>query len=109
MRKPTYRLSRSTEAELLELWAYVLEASQSELRADKVIEQIVQTFSALAEYPRMERSRDEVQAGARSFPVARHVIYYRLVVDGIEISHVLHGAQDISAGYVDELKSEDPA
>lgn len=92
----TYRLSRAAEAELLELWVYILEQNRSEQLADKIIAEIVLKFAVLADFPRMGRSRDELGVGYRSFPVNRYVVYYRLVSDGIEISHVLHGAQDVS-------------
>ena len=94
-----YRLSRAVEVELLELWTYIFEQSESEERADRVISNIVRKFANLAEFPHMGRSRDDLGAGYRSFPVERHVVYYRLVSDGIEISHVLHGAQDTSQIY----------
>ena len=102
-----YRLSRTAEAELLELWAYILEESQSEKRADKVIGDIVRKFATLADFPNMGRSREELGAGYRSFPVRRHLIYYRLVADGIEISHVLHGAQDVPSVYFPPLETEE--
>jgi toxin ParE1/3/4 len=104
----TYRLSRAAEAELLEIWAYILEQSQSEPRADKVIADIVLRFATLAEFPHMGMSRDELGVGYRSFPVAKHVVYYRLVSDGIGISHVLHGAQDVSAVYFAVPEMEEP-
>lgn len=107
MSTPKFRLSRAAEAELLELWMYVLEQSQSEQRADKVIGKIVLKFATLADFPHLGRSRDELGAGYRSFPVDRHVIYYRLVSDGIEISHVLHGAQDVSLVYFAVPESEE--
>ena len=99
MNEKRFRLSRAAEADLLELWAYLFEQSQSESRAEKVVREIVSKFSTLAEFPRMGRSRDDIGPGYRSFPVRRHVIFYRLAGDGIEISHVLHGAQDVTSIY----------
>lgn len=43
----TYRLSRAAEADLLEIWAYILEQSESVQRADKVVERIILKFAAL--------------------------------------------------------------
>lgn len=94
-----YRLSRAAEADLLELWVYVFEQSQSEQRAEKVIREIVSKFADLAEFPGVGRRRDELGQGYRSFPVGRYMIFYRLVEDGIVISHVLHGAQDTASIY----------
>jgi toxin ParE1/3/4 len=99
MNAKRYRLSRSAEAELLELWVYLFEQTQSEAQAEKVVREIISKFADLAEFPRMGRSRDDIGHGYRSFPVGWHVIFYRLVADGIEISHVLHGAQDVASIY----------
>ena len=103
-----YRLSRAAEAELLEIWAYAFDQSRSEQRADKVIENIAGAFASLAEFPQMGKSRDELGAGYRSFPLTRYVVYYRLVSDGIEISHVLHGSQDVSQVYFTVPDAEEP-
>ena len=85
------------------------EQSQSEQRADTVIENIVLKFATLADFPHMGRSRDDLGVGYRSFPMDRYVVYYRLVSDGIEISHVLHGAQDVSAMYFVVPETEEPS
>jgi toxin ParE1/3/4 len=88
---------------------YILEQSHSEQRADKVFGNIVLRFATLAEFPHMGRSREELGVGYRSFPVDRYVVYYRLVSDGIEISHVLHGAQDVSEAYFVVPETEEPS
>ena len=104
-----YRLSRIAEVELLELWTYLFEQSLSEQRADKVIGNIVLKFANLAEFPLRGRSRDDLGDGYRSFSLDRYVVYYRLVWDGIEISHVLHGAQDESQVYFALQEPADPS
>jgi plasmid stabilization system protein ParE len=78
----TFRLSRAAEADLLELWAYILEESKSEKRADKVVADIVHKFATLADFQHMGRSRDEFGPEYRSFPINRHVVYYRLISEG---------------------------
>jgi toxin ParE1/3/4 len=51
----------------------------------------------LAEQPEMGRVRDELLQGLRSFPVARYVIFYLTVPNGIDIVRVLHGSRDVNA------------
>jgi toxin ParE1/3/4 len=85
------RLSRDTEADLLEIWAYVFE--QNETAADKLIDQITAQFETLRAFPGMGRSREELGQGYRSFAVGNYVIYYRQIKTGIEISRVLHGSR----------------
>lgn len=91
-----YRLSLFAKAELMEIWATIFERSGSEESADKAITRIALKFATLADFPKMGRSREELGAGVRSFPVDRYVIFYRLVTDGIEMSHILYGSQDVS-------------
>ncbi|ALX95907.1 plasmid stabilization protein [Serratia fonticola] len=43
--------------------------------------------------PGRDRSED-LYIGVLSFPVESHIIYYREVLDGIEVLAVLHQAQD---------------
>jgi toxin ParE1/3/4 len=81
--------------DLAEIWDYI--ADDSELHADAFIETIDEKFHILAEQPNIGRARDELEAGLRSFPLGRYVIFYRMIKEGIEIIRVLHGARDLSA------------
>ncbi|MCI0491204.1 MAG: type II toxin-antitoxin system RelE/ParE family toxin [Blastocatellia bacterium] len=56
----------------------------------------------LANLPQIGRSREELAAGLRSFPVARHLIFYRIIDDGVEIVRILHGAQNIKRIFASE-------
>jgi toxin ParE1/3/4 len=76
-------------SDLSEIWDYI--ADDNETRADAFVDIIDQKFQALASYPNMGRSRDELEEGLRSFPVGRHVIFYRVIAEGVEIIRVLHG------------------
>ena len=45
--------------------------------------------------PLMGREGGELSPGLRSFPVGRHVIFYRPMANGVEIARVLDGARDL--------------
>jgi len=62
------------------------------------------TCEKLASLPEIGRSREELAAGIRSFPVARHLIFYRIIEDGVEIVRILHGAQNIERIFDSENK-----
>jgi toxin ParE1/3/4 len=49
----------------------------------------------LAQHPHLERRREELAAGLRSFPMGRYLVFYRPIEDGIEIVRVLHASRDI--------------
>ncbi|WP_340620636.1 type II toxin-antitoxin system RelE/ParE family toxin [Xenorhabdus siamensis] len=49
----------------------------------------------IARQPSLGRDRSEdLFTGVRSFPIERHIIYYREVPAGIEVLAVLHQTQD---------------
>ncbi len=83
----------SALSDLVEIWEYI--AEDSEARADAFVETIDRKFRALAENPGMGRTRDELAEGVRSFPVGRYIIFYRSLMDGIEVVRILHGARDL--------------
>ena len=37
----------------------------------------------------------ELSLGLRSFPIKKHIVFYRPVNDGIEVIRFLHGSQDV--------------
>ena len=52
-------------------------------------------MALLAENPEMGRTRNDLETNLRSFPVGNYVIFYEVIVGGIEVLRVLHGARDI--------------
>jgi toxin ParE1/3/4 len=50
---------------------------------------------ALAGFPKMGVSREELRTDLRSQPVGNCLIFYFPLEDGIDIVRVLHGSRDI--------------
>jgi len=88
-----YRVSASARVDLEEIWSYI--AQDNPDAADKFIRALVSRFPKLAAMPELGRQRDELTTRLRSFPVGRHVIFYRPMENGVEIVRVLHGARDL--------------
>jgi len=86
------RLLKRPEAEsdLDEIWWYI--AQDSPYNADRLLDRIQERCLALADYPQMGTSRDELKAGLRSQPVGN---FYFPLEDGVDIVRVLHGSRDI--------------
>lgn len=55
---------------------------------------LMKAIDRLGEYPEMGRARDDLSAGCRSFPVKRHVVYYRVDDTGVTVLRILHGRMD---------------
>ncbi len=83
------------EADILEIWDYI--ADDNPAAADRWVDQLDAQFRLLATQPKIGRARNELAAGVRSFPVARYVVFYVPLDDGIDVVRVLHGARDIDA------------
>lgn len=95
------RLTRSLQAidDLAEIWSHI---AQDDLdAADRFAERIEEVSRRLAESPLLGRERPELAPGIRSFPVGSHLIFYRPMVDGVEVARVLSGYRDIGPAFFD--------
>ncbi|MGC4085517.1 MAG: type II toxin-antitoxin system RelE/ParE family toxin [Vicinamibacterales bacterium] len=86
-----YRLTTRARRDLLGIWLHIAEENES--AADRLIENITERFLLLASHPEAGRTRDDVRAGYRGFPVGRYVIFYRVEERGVAIVHVTHGSR----------------
>jgi toxin ParE1/3/4 len=89
------RLLQKPEAEsdLEEIWWHI--AQDNPHNADKFLDRIEESCLALADFPQMGISRDELKAGLRSQPVGNYLIFYFPLEDGVDIVRVIHGSRDI--------------
>jgi len=60
-----------------------------------VIDRIEEAFDMLAQMPLAGRSRTELAAGLRSFPVGNYLIFYVPLPDGIEVVRVMSSRRDV--------------
>lgn len=97
-----YRVSEDAEADLDEIWLFIVEEGADPAAAQRVVETITIRFDTLSDHPRMGRSRDDLRPGMRSHVVGDHVIFYRIVEDDdVLVLRVLHGRRDIPALFRD--------
>jgi toxin ParE1/3/4 len=88
-----FRLSQLAAADLDEMWFYVASNRGVDV-ADRLLDHIMGRIVMLAGRPNAGRHRDDLAAGLRSFPVKRHIIYYRSEPSHILIVRILHGGRD---------------
>ena len=90
-----YELTPLAERDLLEIGRYV--ASDSETRADRVLDTIRQAMIVLAAQPLSGHQRlDLAPPSYRFWPVYSYLIVYRVDRTPLQIVRVLHGARDVS-------------
>jgi toxin ParE1/3/4 len=92
-----HRLSPEAEAELDEIWWYIVQESGSTDTARNVIASITQRFDLLARYPRLGRRRDDLRPGLRSYPAGNYLILYHVEERDVLVIHVFRGRRDIDA------------
>lgn len=83
------------ESDLDEIWWYI--AQDNPHNADRLLDRIQERCLALADFPQMGTSRDDLKAGLRSHPVGNYLIFYFPLTDGIDIVRVLYGARDVES------------
>ena len=89
------RLLKRPEAEndLEEIWWFI--AQDSPDNADRLLDRIQESCLALADFPKLGVSREELKTDLRSQPVGNYLIFYFPLEDGIDIIRVRHGSRDM--------------
>ena len=83
------------EADLKNIWLYSF-PTWGEAQADRYLEQLEAGIRRLVEHPGLGKRRENIRAGYRSIQIKRHVAYYRMDGQRIEIVRVLHESMDPS-------------
>ena len=91
-----YRLSRQADADLDDIADYV--AADSPRAAIGILDALHDAFQTLAASPDVGSLRDDLMPSLRMFtpkrPASNYIIFYYVILDGIEVSDVIHGARD---------------
>ncbi len=95
------RVTRRPQAaeDILDIWDFIAEDSVD--AADRWLDRMDSLLQLTATQPLMGRARPELDAGLRSLPLGRYVVFYAPTADGIDVVRVLHSARDIEAQFGD--------
>ena len=72
-----------------QIWAYTVEIWDKD-QAERYLRMLNIGFVDLTLNPTLGRSCDTVREGYRKFRVGRHVIFYRVIEQRIDVVRVLH-------------------
>ena len=86
-------ITESAQADLWEIHAYI--AKDNPAAARRIVERLRAQARKLAATPGIGRSRKDLRPDLFSFPVGRHVLFYRPQPGGIVLVRVIHGARDL--------------
>jgi toxin ParE1/3/4 len=95
MQMPSYRLCPLAEEDLLKIISTTIE-SWGTTQAKVYAQTIDAALLKLAQYPDFGKERNEIYNGARSFPVEKHIMFYQVSDDGIDVALILHQRMDLS-------------
>jgi plasmid stabilization system protein ParE len=94
--KRSYSLAAQAKEDLAGIAEYI--GANNPTAAERVLQALRDTFSAISATPHMGRARDDLQQGLRVFPGSRpahnYVVFYYVRNNGVEISDVIHGTRD---------------
>jgi toxin ParE1/3/4 len=98
LRRPVFLAS--VEADLLDIFTYIAEASDSIAIAEKFVQELRDRCASLAGLPgTLGRARPELRPDIRSVPHKSYVIFFRYVEDRVEIVDILEGHRDIDSHF----------
>lgn len=90
-----FHLSNKAVDDLDNIWQYTLE-TWSENQADAYYHDLLAACQNIAEHPTyLDRDYDEIFSGLYAHRCHKHLIFYYLVEDGVEIARILHERMDI--------------
>ncbi len=90
-----YRLSPLAEEDLFKIISTTIEfwgSAQAKVYAQTIDAALLK----LAQYPDFGRERNDVYNSAKSFPVEKHIVFYQVSDDGIDVARILHQRMDPS-------------
>src|SRR5689334_22160464 len=86
-------LTPRAQADLDEIWDYTA-ARWSLDQAETYTRQLGRDIAAVAEQPSLGSECSEVRKGYRKYPSGSHVLFYRVIADGIDVVRILHERMD---------------
>lgn len=99
--KPGYVLRQAAEADLEEIWLHTFRNWGSE-QADAYLRALLSRLDWLAAHPRLGKPRPDIKPGYVCFPEGRHLIFYTIQAQGIEVIGILHQNMD----YLDHFEPD---
>lgn len=95
-----YTLSDKAAADLSKIWDGYTERGGSEASANRFIDNLLQSFQNLADFPDMGTPREYLPDEALALPDKGYIICYEKRGYGVEIVQVLYGGMDLESYFL---------
>lgn len=94
-----YHLSNKAIEDLDAIWLYTLE-TWSESQADSYYHDLIEACQDISNHPTyLDKEYREIMAGLYGHHCHKHLIFYIIVEDGIEVERILHERMDIGSKF----------
>jgi toxin ParE1/3/4 len=93
MAKAEYRLTPRAKRDLQDIWHYTHQQWSLE-QAGRYLNALTAAFEELSKAPKSAPACEHIRTGYRRLRVERHLIYFRITLDGIVIIRILHERMD---------------
>ncbi len=94
----SFRLTQLAASDLRSIGRYT-QATWGREQRDRYLAKLDRSFHMLAQEPQRGRACDVIRAGYFKYHVGRHLIFYRMAQDGIDIIRILHDRMDIESHF----------
>jgi len=89
-------LRPQARADLKGIWVYTRREWNRQL-ADEYLVGLRRCLETLAEWPKVGSDCGYIRRGYRKYPCHRHVIFYCITADGIDVVRILHESMDVES------------
>ena len=94
-RMAKYTLSQKAKDDIADIWEYTYE-TWSEKQADKYFLLLHKGFDLIATNPKIGLIKQEIDDSLYEFTIHKHMVFYRILSDGIRIVRVFHERMDFT-------------
>jgi toxin ParE1/3/4 len=101
-----YTIRQYAANDLERIWDYTLQEWGID-QADSYLRSILARFSWLSENPELGKQRNDIKPGYYCFPEGKHLIFYTISKNGIDIIGVPHQNMDVTGYFDNHAKSCD--
>ena len=92
-----YKLTHAALDDISAIWEYTADR-WSENQADIYYKMLIMSFEKITTMPTVYGHRyDEIDNKLYGYKAGRHIIFYRILLDGIIIIRVLHESMDVKS------------
>jgi len=89
-----YRLRPKARSDIDAIWDYTVQ-SWGVQQALHYLNRLRDVCTELADNPELGKCRDELYKGLRVYPSGKHLVFYLIIENGIDVVRILHGSMDV--------------